>query len=113
MQAFVASWLAAFNRGDLEGILSHYAPAIEHCSPTVRRLLGRDDGTVRGLADLRAFYQVALKAAGPGLTYTLRSVHEGVGGCTIVYGRSGGKLVAETFLLDAQGKIRWSFVAHG
>lgn len=113
MQAFVHSWLDAFNRGDLQAILSHYAADIEHCSPTVRRLLGRADGTVRGIADLRAFYEVALKAAGPGLTYTLQSLHDGVAGCTIVYGRSGGKLVAETFLLDDAGKIRWSYVAHG
>jgi len=110
--AFVRSWLDAFNRGDLEAILAHYAPGIEHVSPTVRRLLGRPDGTVRGIADLRRFYEAALQAAGPGLTYTLHSVHDGVGGCTIVYGRSGGKLVAETFLLDAAGRIRWSFVAH-
>ena len=110
--AFVRSWLNAFNRGDLEAILAHYAPGIHHVSPTVRRLLGRPDGAVDGIADLRSFYEVALKAAGPGLTYTLRSLHDGVGGCTIVYGRSGGKLVAETFLFDDDGRITWSFVAH-
>lgn len=110
--AFAQSWLAAFNAGDLEAILAHYADGIEHASPTVVRLLGEPSGVVRGKAALRAYYEKALAAAGPGLRYDMTKLYVGVRGLTMLYNRSGGKLVAETFELDADGRIERSYVAH-
>lgn len=112
LRAFAESWLAAFNARDLDAIMAHYAEDVEHSSPTVRRLLGEPSGIVRGKRDLRAYFEKALAAAPPDLHYRLLSLHEGVGGVTLVYHRTGGKVVAETFHLDARGLVWRAFVAH-
>lgn len=110
--AFVRSWLAAFNAHDLDAILAHYADDVEHSSPTVVRLLGEASGVVSGKTALRAYFAKALDAAGPGLRFEPRRVHVGAHGLTLLYDRSGGKLVAETFWFDAAGRVVRAFVAH-
>jgi len=110
--SFARSWLAAFNARDVDAILAHYAEDVEHSSPTVARLLGEPSGIVRGKPALRAYFVQALAAAGPGLRYDLTKVYAGVEGVTLLYNRSGGKLVAETFHFDERGLVRRAFVAH-
>ncbi|HUR69378.1 MAG TPA: nuclear transport factor 2 family protein [Candidatus Thermoplasmatota archaeon] len=110
--AFATSWLAAFNAQDLEAIMGHYAEDVEHSSPTVARLLGEPSGVVRGKEALRAYFAKALASAGPGLRYERTRLYVGAHGVTLLYDRSGGKLVAETFQLDARGLVVRAFVAH-
>lgn len=110
--AFARSWLGAFNARDVDAIMAHYAEGVEHSSPTVVRLLGEPSGVVRGKPALRAYFVKALDAAGPGLRYDLQRVYVGAHGVTLLYHRSGGKLVAETFQFDAAGLVARAFVAH-
>lgn len=110
---FARSWLAAFNERDLDAILAHYAEGIEHSSPTVVRVLGEPSGIVRGKAALRAYFEKALASAGPELHYEALRTHVGIDGLTLVYHRSGGKVVAETFHFDKDGLVVRAFVAHG
>lgn len=110
--AFAKSWLAAFNSGDLDAILAHYAEDVEHSSPTVVRLLGEPSGVVRGKPALRAYFAKALAAAGPGLRFDATRLYQGAHGVTLLYNRSGGKLVAESFWFDERGLVRRAFVAH-
>lgn len=114
MQAdiFARSWLDAFNAKDVEAIMGHYADDIEHSSPTVVRLRGVPDGILRGKSDLREYFEAALAAAGPDLHYKLERIYEGVDVVTILYHRTGGKLVAETFHLDQSGLVKRAYVAH-
>jgi hypothetical protein len=109
---FAKSWLDAFNAQDVEAIMAHYAESIEHSSPTVVRLLGEASGVVRGKKALRSYFEKALASAGTGLHYDLLRLHIGVGGVTLVYHRSGGKIVAETFHFDGKGLVVKAFVAH-
>lgn len=111
-ETFARSWLAAFNAGDVDAIMAHYAEGVEHSSPTVARLLGEPSGVVRGKDALRAYFVKALVAAGPGLRYDMQRLYVGAHGVTLLYHRSGGKLVAETFQLDARGLVARAFVAH-
>jgi ketosteroid isomerase-like protein len=111
-EAFARSWLDAFNAHDLDAILSHYAEDVEHASPTVARLLGEPSGVVRGKPALRAYFAKALASAGPGLRFDLTRLYVGAHGVTLLYDRSGGKLVAETFQFDEAGLVRRAFVAH-
>src|SRR5437660_91789 len=55
---FAADWVAAWNRHDLDAILSHYADDVVFTSPFAVRLTG--DGTVRGKPALRAYFAAAL-----------------------------------------------------
>ena len=111
-EAFARSWLAAFNDAALDRIMAHYAEDVEHSSPTVARVLGEPSGVVRGKPALHAYFEKALAAAGPGLRYDLTKLYVGAHGVTLLYNRSGGKLVAETFQFDDAGKVRRAFVAH-
>jgi ketosteroid isomerase-like protein len=110
--AFAQSWLAAFNAHDLDAILAHYAEDVEHSSPTVVRLLAEPSGVVRGKAALRTYFAKALGSAGPGSRFDLRRAYVGAHGVTLLYDRTGGKLVAETFWFDERGLVRRAFVAH-
>lgn len=111
-EAFAASWLAAFNARDLDAILAHYADDVEHSSPAVVRVLGEPSGLVRGKAALRDYFAKAIAAAPADLHYERVRLHAGVEGVTLVYHRTGGKLVAETFWFDARGLVKRAFVAH-
>jgi ketosteroid isomerase-like protein len=111
--AFAKSWMDAFNAGDVERIMAHYSEDVEHSSPTVVRLLGEPSGTVRGKSELRAYFEKALAAAGPGLRFDVQRLYVGApNGLTLCYHRSGGRLVAETFHLDERGLVTRAFVAH-
>ena len=92
--------------------MAHYAEGVEHSSPTVVRILGEPSGVVRGKAALRAYFEKALAAAGPGLHYEATKLYVGAHGVTLLYDRTGGKLVAETFHFDAAGLVTRAFVAH-
>lgn len=109
---FAKRWLAAFNAKDLDAIMAHYAEDIEHSSPTVARVLGEPTGIVRGKVALRAYFEKALAAAPADLRYEPLREHVGVAGITLVYHRTGGKIVAETFHFDHDGLVSRAFVAH-
>lgn len=109
---FARSWLDAFNAHDLDRIMSHYAEDVEHSSPTVLRVLGEPSGIVRGRPALRAYFEKALAAAPPDLAFEPLRLHVGVDGVTLVYHRTGGKIVAETFHFDERGLVTRAFVAH-
>lgn len=127
-EAFARSWLGAFDAQDpdvpagtpspravarrLDAIMAHYAEQVEHSSPTVVRVLGEPSGIVRGKAALRAYFEKALAAAPADLHYELLRLHVGVDGVTLVYHRTGGKIVAETFHFDKAGLVVRAFVAH-
>lgn len=111
-ESFARSWLDAFNARDLDAILAHYAEDIEHSSPTVVRVLGEPSGIVRGKKALRDYFAKALAAAPPDLHYEPLRLHVGVDGLTLVYHRTGGKIVAETFHFDPTGLVMRAFVAH-
>jgi ketosteroid isomerase-like protein len=110
--SFARSWLDAFNAHDVDAIMAHYAEGVEHSSPTVVRLLGEPSGVVRGKAALRTYFVKALESAGPGLRFDLPRAYVGAHGVTLLYNRSGGKLVAETFHFDGRGLVERAFVAH-
>lgn len=110
-RAFADAWIAAWNRHDLEAILSHYADPPEHCSPLVVERLGRSDGTIRDAAELRAYFAAGL-AATPPLAFELIDVVPGVASLAVVYRNHRGRTVVEVMVLDADSKIAKTLVHH-
>lgn len=104
--AFAREWIDAFNAGDLERILSHYAQEVELVSPLYLRFTqGRTD-RVAGLEELRHYFGTALGLY-PDLRFTLLEVAEGSRGPCIRYRTSLGDRVAmECFEMDHDGKAR-------
>ena len=70
-------WVTAWNRHDLDLIMTHYDDAIELTSPVAAQLLGISDGKVVGKANLRAYFQRGLEAY-PDLHFRLEDVLWGV-----------------------------------
>ena len=108
--AFAASWIDAWNRHDLEHILSHYAHDIVFLSPIARQLTG--DGRVSGLDALRAYWGKGLKAF-PDLKFELLQALRGDNCLTILYRNQRGQSVAETVEFGSDGKVIRSFACYG
>jgi ketosteroid isomerase-like protein len=111
-EGWARDWIDAWNRHDLDGVMAHYAEALEFVSPLVARRLGRADGTIRTRAALRDYFAASL---GPGSTlrFDLRAVLVGVGSYTVLYANHRGQEVAETAFPDAAGRIARAYVHHG
>lgn len=112
MQDFAEEWIAAWNSLDLERILGHYAAEVVFTSPRAAARLPHTRGTVRGLDGLRAYWG-PVATVRPELRFTLEAVLETVSGCTILYRDETGRQVAETMLMDADGKVIQGIVSHG
>lgn len=57
-QSFARSWVEAWNRRDIEAVLSHYAEDTVFLSPKAERVTG--SGRVEGKAALRAYWQAGV-----------------------------------------------------
>lgn len=109
--SFAREWVKAWNDHDLEAILSHYAEDVVVHSPRIRLLLGRGVDTVSGKADLREYWAWALDHARD-LFFETDQVFVGSDALTIVYTNHRQQTVAETFILDDEGKVIRSIVAY-
>ncbi|MEZ4755624.1 MAG: nuclear transport factor 2 family protein [Flavobacteriales bacterium] len=67
------AWFAAFNAHDLDALLALYAPDAEHYSPKLLVRHPESKGLVRGVKELRAWWQDAFERL-PDLRYTPTSI---------------------------------------
>jgi len=68
VDAFVAGWIDAWNRRDIEAVLAHFADGVTFTSPVAAAITG--SATVRGKDAIRAYWQAAL-ARSTRLVFTL------------------------------------------
>jgi ketosteroid isomerase-like protein len=101
---FGSEWVDAWNRHDLDAILSHYSEDVIFSSPFALKLLSAPDGVVRGLPALRKYFEIGL-AAYPDLRFRLHHVAVGVESVTLIYQSVKGLLAAETMQLDGNLKV--------
>ena len=104
-EGFAKGWIQAWNRRDLEAVLSHYTEDIEFQSPLVVKLLGEPSGTVRGKQNLREYFRKALAAFPGDIELELLGVYQGVNSLLVHFQAKGRKAV-EVMELDQEGKIR-------
>lgn len=103
-RAFAASWYAAWNAHDLDAIMSHYSPRIEHSSPFIKRYNQSDDLSLRGIDAVRDYFARALQR-NPTLRFDPQYVTIGLESVVLVYTRMTGDRAAEVFFFDDAGKI--------
>ena len=58
MMSFAATWLANWNRRDIEDVLAHFADEAEFVSPVAAKVTG--SAVLRGKAEIRRYWQAAL-----------------------------------------------------
>lgn len=102
-EEFAQRWIDAWNRHDLDEILSHYADDFEMSSPYIAQIAGEPSGTLRGKAAVGAYWAKAL-ARTPTLHFELIKVLAGVESLTIYY-RGARGLAAEVFWFDESGRV--------
>ena len=108
-ETFAKEWLEAWNSHDLERILEHYEDDFEMSSPAIVTIAGEPSGTLRGKAQVEAYWAKALQAA-PSLHFDLVNVLAGVNSVTLYY-RGHRGLSAEVFHFGLCGKVSRAF-AH-
>ena len=95
------NWVDAWNKRDLDAVMTHYADDVSVCSPLVKRPLNKSDGWLHGKSALRDYFAVGM--GNPDLQFTLKSVHVGVQSMSMVYARENGIQVVDTLELNADG----------
>ena len=102
-QAFADEWVAAWNSHDLDRILSHYAEDFVMSSPYIAAIAGEASGTLRGKAQVRAYWAAAL-ARMPELRFELHQVLLGIDSVTLYY-RGVRGMAAELCFFDGDGLV--------
>lgn len=98
-QQFARHWCAAWNRHDVEGVLSHFHEEVVFASPIAAQIVPESVGTVRGKAALRDYWARALILV-PDLHFTIIGVYAGVGTIVIHYRNQRGIEVSEVLIFD-------------
>lgn len=94
----------------MDAILSHYAEGFEMQSPVIAQIAGESSGVLKGKDSVGAYWSRALKKF-PDLRFFLVGVLRGVRSLTLYYRGVDGRLVAEVFFFNGEGKIEKG-IAH-
>ncbi len=108
---FAETWIDSWNSHDLDRILEHYADDVEVTTPMIKVVMGIDDGTVRGKADVRRYWGIALEKV-PDLRFELIECALGVESIAIYYKAVMGKTAVEVMFFDRDGKVSRVFVHY-
>ncbi|MFA5982383.1 MAG: nuclear transport factor 2 family protein [Methylococcaceae bacterium] len=100
---FAAEWVHAWNKHDLELILSHYTDDFVMSSPRIVDIVGEATGTLKGKPAIRAYWEKALTLA-PDLYFELVSVFVGTNS-VILYYRGVRGLATEVFFFNDSYKV--------
>ncbi|MGY3446140.1 MULTISPECIES: nuclear transport factor 2 family protein [unclassified Bradyrhizobium] len=105
------AWIAAWNARDLERVLALYAEDTEMTSDRIPAFGFGSSGTVRGKAQLRAYWSAAL-AKLPELHFELIDLYVSPDSVVVFYRNERGNRICEYLRLDAEGKIRQGSANH-
>ena len=97
------AWLAAWNAHDLDAVMACYAEDVDFAAPTVITRWDRDDGRLRGRAELRRHFEFGLELA-PALTFTEEALLAGPAGYALLYRRENGNRVLDVVELNSAGE---------
>jgi len=96
--AFAQSWVHAWNAGDLDAVLAHFADDAVFTSPVAAQLLPETAGVLAGKDAIRAYWQAGLRRI-PDLHFTVEAVYVGIDLIVINYRNHVGNLVCEVLRL--------------
>jgi ketosteroid isomerase-like protein len=109
---FAVSWVEAWNSGDLERIIAHYAEDVVFSSPLIRTTGEGNSNTIRGRKALRAYFSAALRKF-PLLRFRLRAVYVGDESVVLLYDSVGGLVASEKLKLNEKGQIIRAWAYYG
>jgi hypothetical protein len=98
-ERFAEEWAAAWNRRDVEALLTHFEDDVVFTSPIAAEIVPGSTGVVHGKAALREYWRAAL-AVVPDLHFDIIGVYGGVSVLVINYRNQRGDLVCEVLEFD-------------
>lgn len=104
LAALGRQWVAAWNSRDLERVLTLYDEDFEMTSDKIPALGFDASGTLRGKANVRAYWAKALQLV-PGLHFDLIDTYVSPDSLVVFYQNEKGAKICEYLRLNAQGKI--------
>ena len=102
-EAFARDWVDAWNRHDIEAVLSHYADDFTMSSPYIAQIAGVESGSLTGKAAVRAYWSVALEKY-PSLRFEPVQTLVGADSLTIYY-RGVRGMAAEVFFFGHDQRV--------
>ena len=103
-KVFAQAWIDAWNRRDVDAVMSYYAENTEFSSPFVAELAGEPSCLLRGKLALRSFWEKTL-AMVPHFQLELLHAFGCVDGICLVYRGLYDLVEAETMVFDANGQV--------
>lgn len=97
--AFVDEWVTAWNRHDVDAVLTHFDDDVVFSSPVAARVIPDSNGVVHGKAALREYWCAALETV-PDLHFEIVGVYRGESVLVINYRNESGGLVSEVLEFD-------------
>ena len=111
-QAWAQEWIDAWNAGDLDRVLAHYADDFEMSSPYIVTIAGELSGKLRGKDAVAAYWRAALVRR-PDLHFELLRVFRGVDSLALFYQSAPNVLGAEVFFFDENGQVARAHAHYG
>ncbi len=101
---FASDWVEAWNRHDIDAVLTHYADDFEMTSPMIQQVLGIESDTLKGKKAIGDYWRAALSKV-PDLAFSVIDVTSGLDVVSIYYRAVLGKLAIETFFFNKEGHV--------
>lgn len=102
---FADEWIAAWNRRDVDAVLSHFAPDAAFSSPLIPQVVGEASGVLVGTDAIRDYWNRALVHR-PALHFTLTGLTVGHDALAIRYDDERGRESVEVLLFDGDRVVR-------
>lgn len=100
-------WLAYWNNHDLDGVVADFADDVIFSSPLAPRILDDSDGTLRGVAQVRAYFARGFELL-PELHFELVDLHAGVDTLVFRYRDMTGIEVDDVLIFEESRVVRGS-----
>jgi len=108
---FAKNWISAWNRHDIDAVLSHYTDDFEMTTPMIQRVLGIGSGTLKGKTAIGDYWRTAINKI-PDLKFSIIEVTSGVRSVSIYYNAVLGKRAVETFFFNDEGLVYKAFANY-
>lgn len=102
-EQFAREWINSWNEHNIGAILSHYADSIQFYSPFIPLLKFNETGVITNKDDLKKYFEIGLKTY-PDLSFQFHDCFVGINTVVLYYTSVNGRIAAEVFELNEQGK---------
>ncbi|MBF0381819.1 MAG: nuclear transport factor 2 family protein [Magnetococcales bacterium] len=111
-ETFSQNWINAWNRRDLDTLAAHYTEDFEFTSPFVQDLMGVPDGTLKGIQNVRTYWEMALKGIlEKDIHFELKEVYVGCDSLVINYNGVLRKTGCQIFFFNDVGAV-YKAISH-